>query len=237
MTEQAMKLALDALHEIEALPGISSANLYARRALKAIAALAEQSEQDGGDTVVQTFTGLPKRKLHDLLAVGWEVNGVCFQRIETGGTVRRGAVTTSGMELWWNQEQPAQHPDDQAVDRFAAAMKDKLSKAREKGRSGWETCPAEDLSQMLREHVEKGDPRDVANFAKMLWNLGAGIAATPQPEQQRKPMTKEQMYELSNKANDDCMRDSDSQAPWSARPWTYHFARAIEAAHNIKEQP
>lgn len=35
---------------------------------------------------------------------------------------------------------------------------------------------------MLREHVEKGDPRDVANFAMMLWNLGAGIA--PQPAQQ-----------------------------------------------------
>lgn len=71
---------------------------------------------------------------------------------------------------------PAQpHPDDVAVDRFAAAMKDKLSKAREKGRGGWETCPPEDLSRMLREHVEKGDPRDVANFAMMLWNLDAGI--------------------------------------------------------------
>lgn len=75
------------------------------------------------------------------------------------------------------------HPDDQAVDRFAAAMKDKLAKAREKGRSGWETCRPEELSRMLREHVEKGDPRDVANFAMMLWNLSAGIAAAPQPAQ------------------------------------------------------
>ena len=54
------------------------------------------------------------------------------------------------------------------------------------------------------------------------------------PPAQRKPLTKEQMYELSNKANDDCMRNGDSQAPWSARPWTYHFVRAIEAAHGIK---
>lgn len=53
------------------------------------------------------------------------------------------------------------------------------------------------------------------------------------PPAQRKPLTKEQMYELSNKANDDCMRDSDSQAPWSARPWTYHFVRAIEAHYGI----
>jgi hypothetical protein len=35
---------------------------------------------------------------------------------------------------------------------------------------------------MLREHVETGDPRDVANFAMMLWNLGAGITAPVQQE-------------------------------------------------------
>lgn len=74
-----------------------------------------------------------------------------------------------------------QHPDNAAVDRFTSAMKEKLAQAREKGRSGWETCPPEYLSRLLREHIEKGDPRDVANFSMMLWNLGAGI--TPQPQQ------------------------------------------------------
>lgn len=34
--------------------------------------------------------------------------------------------------------QPAVHTDDAAVDRFAAAMKAKLAKAREKGRGGWD---------------------------------------------------------------------------------------------------
>lgn len=72
--------------------------------------------------------------------------------------------------------QPAQHPDDEAVDKFAAAMKQKLALAREKGRGGWEICPPEELSRMLREHVEKGDPRDVANFCMFLWSLGHGIA-------------------------------------------------------------
>ncbi|HEM8535008.1 TPA: hypothetical protein U2Q23_001092 [Burkholderia multivorans] len=43
-------------------------------------------------------------------------------------------------------------------------MKHKLALARAKGRGGWETCSPADLSRMLREHVEKGDPRDVANF-------------------------------------------------------------------------
>lgn len=73
----------------------------------------------------------------------------------------------------------SQHSDDIAVDRFAAAMKEKLALAREKGRGGWEHCPQAALSRMLREHVNKGDPRDVANFCMMLWNNGAGIAAVP----------------------------------------------------------
>ncbi len=77
------------------------------------------------------------------------------------------------------QQTPEQHSDDAAVDRFAAAMKDKLAKAREKGRSGWETCPADDLNRMLREHVEKGDPRDVANFAMMLFVRGEKTVAAP----------------------------------------------------------
>ncbi|MBH1830962.1 hypothetical protein I5W42_05725 [Stenotrophomonas maltophilia] len=73
-----------------------------------------------------------------------------------------------------------QHPDDLAVDEFAAAMKAKMAAARAKGRGGWEDpaqCTAEDLSRMLREHVEKGDPRDVANFCMMLHQRGEAIAA------------------------------------------------------------
>ena len=76
-----------------------------------------------------------------------------------------------GVAAWLD----AQHPDDAAVDRFAQALKLKLKAARENGRSGWQTCPPADLSRMLREHVEKGDPRDVANFCMFLWALGAGI--------------------------------------------------------------
>ncbi|WP_340571708.1 hypothetical protein [Stenotrophomonas sp. G106K1] len=73
-----------------------------------------------------------------------------------------------------------QHPDDLAVDAFAAAMKAKMAEARAKGRGGWEDpaqCSADDLSRMLREHVEKGDPRDVANFCMMLHQRGEAIAA------------------------------------------------------------
>lgn len=36
------------------------------------------------------------------------------------------------------------------------------------------------LSRMLRDHVNKGDPRDVANFCMFLWNRGEAIAALQQ---------------------------------------------------------
>jgi len=68
-----------------------------------------------------------------------------------------------------------QHPDDAAVDHFSVAMKAKLSEARAKGRGGWENCDPYVLSDMLRAHVEKGDPRDVANFCMFLHLLGHGI--------------------------------------------------------------
>lgn len=69
----------------------------------------------------------------------------------------------------------ATHPDDIAVDRFAAAMKAKLAKKRAEGRGGWGDCDlvsAADLSAMLREHVDKGDPLDVGAFAMMLHQRG-----------------------------------------------------------------
>lgn len=76
-----------------------------------------------------------------------------------------------------NWEPPAgPHPDDIAVDKFAAMMKDKLAKSREKGRSGWgnpEECSVEYLAKLLVDHVEKGDAIDVANIAMMLELRGA----------------------------------------------------------------
>lgn len=69
----------------------------------------------------------------------------------------------------------APHPDDEAVDRFAAAMKVKLAEKRAEGRGGWddpEQCSTAWLAELLRRHVEKGDPVDVGNFAMMLWNRG-----------------------------------------------------------------
>lgn len=102
-----------------------------------------------------------------------------------------------GVAAWLD----AQHPDDAAVDRFAKAMKLKLKAARDKGRSGWQTCPPADLSRMLREHVDKGDPRDVANFCMFLHEKGAGIEPAQAPQApQAVPLT----FELIRELRDDC---------------------------------
>jgi hypothetical protein len=75
-----------------------------------------------------------------------------------------------------------QHPDDAAVDRFAAAMKAKLAAARAEGRSGWNDpaqCTADDLAIDLRKHVNKGDPVDVANVAMFLHARGESTKLRP----------------------------------------------------------
>lgn len=75
-------------------------------------------------------------------------------------------------------------PDDIAVDAFAAAMKAKLAEARAKGRGGWQDkadCPQQRLSDMLRAHVLKGDPRDVANFCMFLHQRGEAILPVAAP--------------------------------------------------------
>jgi hypothetical protein len=98
-----------------------------------------------------------KQTLDDCKDAGYEVPEGFVKRYWTG----------------WDQqaEKDLQHSDDVAVDKFAAMMKVKLAKSREKGRGGWddpEQCSVEFLAKLLVEHVAKGDPVDVANLAMML---------------------------------------------------------------------
>lgn len=81
----------------------------------------------------------------------------------------------------------AVHADDLATDRFATAMKAKMTTSRSKGRYGWDNkdlVSREALSDMLRRHVIKGDPVDVANFCMMLHQRGELIFGTTQPTQE-----------------------------------------------------
>ena len=95
-------------------------------------------------------------------------------------TVQAMGYEYAGGERWRPSFSFGERRDDVAVDAFARAMKVKMADAHAKGRSGWEDMNPSDLSRMLREHVEKGDPRDVANFCMMLWHHSAQIAPQPQ---------------------------------------------------------
>jgi hypothetical protein len=54
-------------------------------------------------------------------------------------------------------------------------MKLKLSRKSKEGKQGWKEASAEHLSRLLCEHIRKGDPVDVANFAMMLHQNGQSI--------------------------------------------------------------
>lgn len=95
-----------------------------------------------------------------------------------------------------------QHFDDVAVYVLAKAMKSKLAQKRSEGRSGWQSpdeCSQEFLSKLLREHVEKGDPVDVANFCMMLFNRGERIEQIPNRGEVDQYKRSEKMTELAYK--------------------------------------
>lgn len=119
-----------------------------------------------------------------------------------------------------------QHPDDLAVDRFAAAMKEKLALARTKGRTGWEQCDPANLSAMLHEHVAKGDPRDVANFCMFLWNRGKPIS--PCRAIQDEPFMPLMPFRIEIARLTECLERANSQAEHFEREW-YLRGDEIEA--------
>jgi biotin-(acetyl-CoA carboxylase) ligase len=105
--------------------------------------------------MTRTYTEADLRRA---LAVGWGY-GVA----DPDKTFLSDDETTTMLQQL-NQE----YDDNAAVDKFAQRMKAKLAAARAKGRSGWQSCDTLELRRMLRQHVEKGDPVDVANFCMFL---------------------------------------------------------------------
>lgn len=101
-----------------------------------------------------------------------------------GCTQDRACLHTDGMPCGWVSDEDVctvcaddgtcdlpQHQDDIDVQMFAEFMKAKLAASRDKGRSGWQSIPPAELWRMLQDHVHKGDPVDVANFAMFLWHV------------------------------------------------------------------
>ena len=76
-------------------------------------------------------------------------------------------------------------------------MKWKLAQARDRGKSGWQdrSWTPEQISQALREHVEKGDPLDVANYCMFLAARNEPISP-PSPTAVEAPSLREALAEL-----------------------------------------
>ncbi|WP_241149976.1 hypothetical protein [Pseudomonas viridiflava] len=100
-----------------------------------------------------------------------------IERIDTPNA----AQYLADLEAFCSRPFPAQvdqHPDNQAVDMFAAAMKTKLAEARAKGRDRWGESQVQDkqLAELMVGHIPKGNAgnfEDIANFAMMLHQRGA----------------------------------------------------------------
>lgn len=68
------------------------------------------------------------------------------------------------------------HPDDEAVDKFAAAMHARMAEKRAEGKDGWDDpalCTDELLEGLLDRALLADKWVDVANYAMMLWARGA----------------------------------------------------------------
>jgi hypothetical protein len=71
--------------------------------------------------------------------------------------------------------------------RFSAALREKLiaSEAKYGWQNGWlQTDWANDLRRKIREHIEKGDPRDVAAYCAFAWYHGWSLAEAWQSPQE-----------------------------------------------------
>jgi len=90
---------------------------------------------------------------------GWDTDIIAFRLAPTA------PVEASGSEL---------HPATaDLVDRFAAELKSKLAKAESKYgyRDEWLKPDWQDeLTKSLAEHIQKGDPRDVAAYCAFAWH-------------------------------------------------------------------
>ena len=156
------------------------------------------------------------------------------------------------------------HPDDKAVDRFAERMKWKLANARAKGKSGWQdrAWTPEQISAALRQHVDKGDPTDVANYCMFLSARAEPITPATAPDRHAQELLAMEItianmrerhaqelcaYQITVdklRAERRPMRDDEImklfdrvRMQWVSSPPTYEaapaFARAVEAFHGI----
>lgn len=149
-----------------------------KRIAGATRALGAPADWDGKDMTCNVLPVLDVQTPEgNFMYSAWEPTPPELEALNKGANIVLGVRGTAHpvVSLQVAADVAVKHPDDVAVDQFAEVMKAKLADARAKGRGGWQECDPAELSYMLREHVEKGDPRDVANFCMFLWSLGKPI--------------------------------------------------------------
>lgn len=62
--------------------------------------------------------------------------------------------------------------DETAIEILADNMKKRLAKKRAEGYGGWQSCTEDELSNLLTQSLEKGNPVDIANFCAFLLARG-----------------------------------------------------------------
>lgn len=123
--------------------------------------------QEMGGTVV-TLYALANANDLDVATAGWEE----LERINMPQVVEK-IRAKQKKKPHPDDVLPVGGEDDQKVNEFTAAIRDKMALVRAKGRGDWKEHSASDLQDALTEHVRKGDPVDVAIFCMMLWHMGA----------------------------------------------------------------
>lgn len=61
--------------------------------------------------------------------------------------------------------------DNQAIEVFATAMREKMAYKSKQGAGGWQQCSERFLQGLLDDHIAKGDLVDIANLAMMIWHV------------------------------------------------------------------
>lgn len=124
---------------------------------------------NAGDIVLH-----PDGRKVQIISGAYEINGRisnhwAWREVMPGGFLSDKVENGYG----WIARLPPDPTEDELADialvhTFLKAMAAKLEAKRGDGFGGWWTCPESELWTLLRGHVEKGDPIDIANIAMMI---------------------------------------------------------------------
>lgn len=119
------------------------------------------------------------------------------------------------------------------IRNLVAAMREKLGKKRREGSTGWhrpEHCTTSRLAEMLLDHLTKGDPVDIANFAMMLHNrLQGGVALAAAWARRIGQHNPPARLEVRHSAGEITLRTLQTTLPWTTH--YHHDFRASPMTH------